>query len=448
MPPALLLLLLLLLVAAPPPGEPSEAQPRSPLLGDLDWLLLVSGNEQGWHEPCGCAAVRAGGIARRGGLDARLAEVDPDRPRVWALAGNFAATGDGEPGWARTEALLDWAASAPAAAVNLGGRELEAGLDRILDLAEARGLALVSSSLVRAEEPDREWLEEPVAFHQVPGGPRVAFVGLTTHRPGERFDSGAARTRPPAQALEAGLRAARAGGAQRVVVLAALPVEEVEELAASAAGAQAWFVGAVGGHQLQGSGWAFLGARGRVVLEAGFGAGEPVLRYHVLDQRRPEEPELAQRQLAASLRVNELRREEARERLPAAPAAGSPLAGSESCRSCHVPEYLAWERFGHSRALDTLAASAADFDPDCLACHATGFARPGGFRSPLETPELAQVGCESCHGAAAAHVRSGGTEPLGPVPVGTCTACHDEANSPGFDRGEAWRRIRHGAASP
>jgi hypothetical protein len=101
-----------------------------------------------------------------------------------------------------------------------------------------------------------------------------------------------------------------------------------------------------------------------------------------------------------------------------------------------------WKTSDHAHALKTLVAEAHDRDPDCVGCHVVGLDRVGGFVGAEKTPHLAHVGCESCHGPAARHVR----EPQTPMPkVGAagCSSCHDPRNSPRFSFASYWPRIQH-----
>lgn len=89
--------------------------------------------------------------------------------------------------------------------------------------------------------------------------------------------------------------------------------------------------------------------------------------------------------------------------------------GSKSCAGCHKAEMQDWQRSVHGKAMEILVAGKrsgpkhkAGLDPDkdysndekCLKCHTTGFKKQGGFVDMNSTPELAGVGCESCHGPA------------------------------------------------
>jgi len=97
-----------------------------------------------------------------------------------------------------------------------------------------------------------------------------------------------------------------------------------------------------------------------------------------------------------------------------AESVGATHLGSRVCRGCHLVQYLSWERRAHGKAFESLRSGsreaakrlagldpAKDYTNDslCLPCHATGYGEPGGFVDPEETPELLNVGCESCHGA-------------------------------------------------
>jgi peroxiredoxin len=122
--------------------------------------------------------------------------------------------------------------------------------------------------------------------------------------------------------------------------------------------------------------------------------------------------------------------------------------GSNACQSCHEAEFSTWESGPHGHAVKTLEdAGKADHsaNADCLECHTTAYAKPGGFLpgTPVTSqPDLARVGCESCHGPGGDHVgesakRFGTILSLGDkcdscVILKICGSCHDDANDPGF----------------
>ena len=97
--------------------------------------------------------------------------------------------------------------------------------------------------------------------------------------------------------------------------------------------------------------------------------------------------------------------------------AGSVMAepyyvGNKACITCHKAEYEDWKRSPHAKAYELLLKGKRvspkqkagledkDFQKDgkCVKCHATGARKEGGFVDIESTPEMAGVGCESCHG--------------------------------------------------
>jgi len=119
--------------------------------------------------------------------------------------------------------------------------------------------------------------------------------------------------------------------------------------------------------------------------------------------------------------------------------------GSASCQSCHTAEFETWQAGPHGHALASLEKAGKSDDADCLQCHTTAFARPGGFQMGVSVSaqsDLARVGCESCHGPGGDHIgtnakRVGTILSLGDkcdtcVILKVCGTCHDDANDPGF----------------
>ena len=152
----------------------------------------------------------------------------------------------------------------------------------------------------------------------------------------------------------------------------------------------------------------------------------------------------------------------------ASPATADPsYVGAKKCRPCHFKQYTTWEKTRMAQSFELLKPGvrapekkAAGLDPakdyttdaTCLACHTTGYMKPGGFKSLAATPDLVGVQCESCHGPGSEYlakdkmslenreykradlVAAGLVVPN----AETCTsACHN-TKSPFFKHGEAF----------
>jgi formate-dependent nitrite reductase cytochrome c552 subunit len=96
--------------------------------------------------------------------------------------------------------------------------------------------------------------------------------------------------------------------------------------------------------------------------------------------------------------------------------------GAKKCKMCHSKQYKSWEQTKMAQTFAVLKPGVraeekkkANFDPQkdytsdrrCLPCHTTGYGRPGGFVSLGETPHLAGVQCEACHGPASEYLKEG-----------------------------------------
>ncbi len=126
--------------------------------------------------------------------------------------------------------------------------------------------------------------------------------------------------------------------------------------------------------------------------------------------------------------------------------ADSPYAGAEACKTCHREEYDTWLESRHADAYNSLLAVNKVFDPGCIGCHSVGFGQPGGFLDASLTPELTDVQCESCHGAARQHSLSAGKTKVansGWTKEKMCQQCHVGNHSPSFDLQTYWPRVAH-----
>jgi hypothetical protein len=87
----------------------------------------------------------------------------------------------------------------------------------------------------------------------------------------------------------------------------------------------------------------------------------------------------------------------------------SDYVGSAACKECHPTASGIWAKSKHSGAYATLVGaknpSLREYDAECIVCHTVGFRNQTGFANAAKTPNLKDVGCESCHGPSGAHVK-------------------------------------------
>ena len=124
---------------------------------------------------------------------------------------------------------------------------------------------------------------------------------------------------------------------------------------------------------------------------------------------------------------------------PASSAASS-YVGSKTCGDCHPNEYKSFtQNAKKAKSFHSILIMAPGLTQDelkgCYACHTTGYGSPGGFVSQEKTPELANAGCEVCHGPGSAHAESGGDKALikAKLAVSDCTGCHNQERVKSFN---------------
>jgi hypothetical protein len=119
--------------------------------------------------------------------------------------------------------------------------------------------------------------------------------------------------------------------------------------------------------------------------------------------------------------------------------------GSEVCIRCHQQEGEQWKGTAHARAFQTLVDAKKESDEDCISCHVVGYKQPGGFLGSVDSPQMKNVQCESCHGMGTQHdVYS--SKPR-PVTEQTCTQCHEGDNDPSWNYAAKLPMVLHRPAT-
>lgn len=120
---------------------------------------------------------------------------------------------------------------------------------------------------------------------------------------------------------------------------------------------------------------------------------------------------------------------------------GNFYLGADWCARCHGEIFEKWRHSRHADAIAILKQQGRQDDFRCLPCHVTGMAigesqRSSeigtGFVSLQQTPHLANVQCEACHGPGKLHSLQPKKHQMLRGDSDACQACHTEETSPGF----------------
>jgi nucleotide-binding universal stress UspA family protein len=157
------------------------------------------------------------------------------------------------------------------------------------------------------------------------------------------------------------------------------------------------------------------------------------------------EPSVAAKMADYYRRVNEHNKEAFKGREPRKAGPGeATYIGAEKCDGCHDEAYSFWKSTPHGRAYETLSRQHKEFNLDCVACHVTGYEKPGGS-TVTHVSGLMDVQCEVCHGPGSRHEDS--PEDLTTIvrspPKTLCApACHHPPHvSEAWSVDAAWPRI-------
>lgn len=392
-------------------------------------LVIIGGDVNGYLAPCGCTKPMSGGIQKRAGLIRSLAK---GRQSVILENGGL-ISGQGRQDVLKAETLAEALKSVGTAAITLGYSEARVGQGMAISLNQLTGRRLVNSALNPSSTNEiQRWVEK---------GPFL--IGALDSR--TTLVAGALSEEPlSAEAAVKGLaREAKSRGKRPLLLLqgardeAARLAEAEPSLALivyRSSGTPPDQPGQVGNTWL-----ATPGDRGLFVVCAKF-AGGAFSEYRVLKVEAALKDDPSVLRLYRGY-LDRLTGENLVAKIPR--SAGPVFVGSAKCAKCHPSAAKAWKASKHAVALRSLDSSGHAKDPECLPCHVVGLRSRAGFRSRTQTPHLASVGCESCHGPAAAHAANPSKARLSKAGPKSCAPCHNLDHSPGFVFPSFWKTIAH-----
>jgi hypothetical protein len=418
--------------AEPPPPRPSAVKPFG--MGTPDAVLLVTGGTCGWMEMCNCTGQMPGGLARRSGLARSYRAVFP-HVALLDLGDVFWV----EPKEIRNRFVMRGYAQIGYDAVVLGHHEWAAHPQPLAEIISTSNVPCFSTTVFPAEPP-KDWRVRKV-FRREWGRVKLAVVSELKRPamlffPPETLDR--LRFSPDGELARLVAALKREGF---VVVVAVPMMDEEVDAVAQTVPADLFLRGhtvrsdprvrrVAGRPVLKIGGKETVGAVALKIASAGRDTRitDLELRLELVDTRWPMDKRLIQTyQAYAHAAMREALDRERKKGLDYVPSA--------ACGQCHRPQYEQWRRSRHAGAYRTLVRAGRTGDPNCMACHTTGFGTEKGFYTFAKTPDLAGVNCQDCHRFTPPEHQKDGRGLGFKFPRVTdkiCTTCHTPVTDPHF----------------
>lgn len=481
--------------------SPTKAPQTAPLLKEWttkpEAVLIFSGDEHGYLEPCGCSEKQSGGFARRADFIKQLK--DRDWPvTAFDVGGILKQERVNYPqSKIKFRYMLRGLSQMGYQGLQLGLEELLLGVDTLF--AENQNLA--------AEQGfDVPFLSENVTFYGTkdlgtPIGSRVVQVGevkvgvvgivgdstvKSLLQTGTAIDENVLKIDPAEEPLRSALEKLKTEQPDLLVLLSHSEIDESEALAKKFPEFQ--IVVTANSAEDPRSKPEYVddtmivqvGKKGKNVVAVGLFADQK-LKHELVEldmDRFAIHPDMTELMKDYQGELRDQYSQLVNENLSIGHPTGNSFAGAKACSACHTYAFGIWSKTKHAHALESLTKGRPGqestwvdrvWDPECLACHTTGWDAQAalrfktGFLDVNESQHLAGNQCENCHGPAAEHVKleehwkTAGGAPTAEL-IGArkglqllkseaeqkvCTKCHDYENSPKFNFETYWKEVNH-----
>jgi Cytochrome c554 and c-prime len=476
--------------ALPTPKPMLQGWPKPAL------AIVLSGDQHGYMEPCGCTLTQSGGLSRRADFFRQL------HAKGWAVTAldvGGLVRKENQQNRLKFQVMLN-------ALKELGYKALAIGVEELGFEHAEPGFLITQGPPAGSDADGFSFVNANLTFNLFKDAGAVVavptkIVTVAGHKIGVTAVLGenlAARVlgssdpqiavKEPQAALPGAVEALKKQGAEILVLLAHTNREDATKLAKKFPTLDLVVTPGPedGNDRPQRFGKTLLlevGQKGKHIAIVGYypeNRKEP-FRFELVDldkERFHDTPKMLDH-LREYVGMVEANYDAVMQDLPKGPhPSGDHYAGVETCKDCHKKAYAVWIDSNHAHAFESLITGREgaknpirrDRDPECLACHVTGwepqevFPYESGFYSEQKTPHLKEQQCENCHGPAASHVDLEQRRKKDPKAVAKkdldaarsrlkltvaiaeknlCFRCHDWDNDPNFNFEKYWEQIKH-----